>query len=167
MMMTPEIPSNELERVCALQELQMLDTPPETRFDDITQEAMSYFQVPIALVSLVDSTRQWFKSCQGLGASETDRNISFCGHAINHDDILYVPNALEDLRFSTNPLVLGEPFIRFYAGAPLIIRANVRVGTLCIIDSQPREFSDEELAVLRELANVVQYELCTSPANSA
>lgn len=161
MMMTPEIPSNELERVCLLQELQMLDTPPESRFDDITQEAMSYFNVPIALVSLVDSTRQWFKSSQGLGVSETDRNISFCGHAINHDDTLYVPNALEDLRFATNPLVVGEPFIRFYAGAPLILKANVRVGTLCIIDRVPREFSENELVVLRELANLVQFELCS------
>ncbi|UAA37626.1 GAF domain-containing protein [Paraneptunicella aestuarii] len=158
-MKKPEIPGNEQERLCLLDSLNILDTPPESRFDDITKEAKEYYQVPIALVSIVDADRQWFKSCQGLDVSETHRDISFCGHAIHHDEILYIPDALEDIRFATNPLVTGEPKIRFYAGAPLIIRDELRIGTLCIIDRKPRYFDDEEFDKLRELANRVQAEL--------
>lgn len=158
-MKKPDIPDNEQERLCLLDSLNILDTPPESRFDDITKEAKEYYQVPIALVSIVDADRQWFKSSQGLDASETHRDISFCGHAIHHDEILYIPDALEDIRFATNPLVTGEPKIRFYAGAPLIIRDDLRIGTLCIIDRKPRYFDDEEFDKLRELANRVQVEL--------
>lgn len=156
-MIKPQVPANEAERLCALSDLNILDTPPESRFDDITAEAKSYFNVPIALVSLVDDRRQWFKSKQGLAVSETSKDISFCGHAINHDDVLYVPDTQEDLRFATNPLVLGEPYIRFYAGAPLILRENVRLGTLCLIDRIPREFNENQLAVLKELATSVLF----------
>ncbi len=158
-MKIPKIPTNEADRICMLRDLAILDTPPESRFDDITKQAKAFYKVPIALVSIVDVDRQWFKSSQGLDASETSRDISFCGHAINHDDILYISDTLEDLRFATNPLVVGEPFIRFYAGAPLILDTDLRMGTLCIIDRVPREFEDKDLVTLRELANKVQEEL--------
>lgn len=155
----PDIPANECERLGFLTELAILDTPPESRYDKITREAKAFFGVPVALVSLIDADRQWFKSCDGLDVSETGRDISFCGHAINHDEILYVPNTEEDLRFRTNPLVEGEPYIRFYAGAPLIMRPDLRIGTLCIIDRVSREFDEEQLVVLRRLADKIQDEL--------
>lgn len=158
-MKTPEIPSNESRRLAALRSLNVLDTPAEARFDRITRAAQQHFQVSIALVSLVDEERQWFKSRQGLEAIETPRDISFCGHAILSDDIFYIPNALKDPRFADNPLVTGPPNIRFYAGAPLHAPDGKRVGTLCIIDDKPREFSAEELAVLRDLADEVEQEL--------
>ena len=158
-MKKPDIPNNESERLCVLNALNVLDTPPESRFDQITKEAKDHYNVPIALVSIVDADRQWFKACHGLDASETGRDISFCGHAIHHDDILYVPDALEDIRFATNPLVTGDPKIRFYAGAPLVIQDGLRMGTLCIIDREPRYFDDEEFLKLRELANKVEFEL--------
>jgi len=158
-MKLPDLPLNECERLGFLRELAILDTPPESRYDEITLEAKRYFNVPVALVSLIDADRQWFKSCQGLDVSETERDISFCGHAINHDEVLYVPNTEEDLRFRTNPLVTGEPYIRFYAGAPLIMSENLRLGTLCIIDRVSREFDEDQLAVLRRLADQVQDEL--------
>ncbi|MEK6662739.1 MAG: PAS domain S-box protein [Pseudomonadota bacterium] len=158
-MKKPETPANETARVAALCGLAVLDTPAEERFDRITRIAQRHFQVSIALVSLVDAERQWFKSCQGLGASETPRDISFCGHAILSEDILYIPNALDDPRFADNPLVTGAPNIRFYAGAPLHAPGGERVGTLCIIDDKPRTFSAAELTVLRDLANCVEVEL--------
>ncbi len=107
--------------------------------------------MPIALVSLVDAERQWFKSKQGLDACETGRDICFCGHAVLEDGIFVIPNALEDARFAINPLVTGAPNIRFYAGAPLHAPDGQRVGTLCIIDNQPRAFSTPVLSVLRDL----------------
>lgn len=155
----PDIPTNECERLGFLMELAILDTPPESRYDEITREAKQFFEVPVALVSLIDADRQWFKSCDGLDVSETGRDISFCGHAVNHDEILYVPNTEEDLRFRTNPLVEGDPYIRFYAGAPLIMRPDLRIGTLCIIDRVSREFDEEQLAVLRRMADKIQDEL--------
>jgi len=155
-MQKPAIPKNESKRQAALRGLNVLDTPAEARFDRITRIAQQHFQVSIALVSLVDEDRQWFKSRQGLDATETPRDISFCGHAILSEDIFYIPNALEDPRFADNPLVTGPPKIRFYAGAPLHAPNGQRVGTLCIIDDKPREFSSEELAVLRNLANDVE-----------
>lgn len=158
-MKIPDIPANETDRLCLLRDLAVLDTPPECRFDTITKKAKEFYKVPIALVSLVDADRQWFKSSQGLDATETSRDISFCGHAIHHDEILYVPNALDDLRFATNPLVTGAPYIQFYAGAPLILGDSLRMGTLCIIDRVPREFEENELLKLRELADQVQAEL--------
>lgn len=164
-MKLPDIPANECERLGFLKELSILDTPPESRYDAITSEAKRFFNVPVALVSLIDADRQWFKSCVGLEVSETGRDISFCGHAINHDEILYVPNTEEDLRFRTNPLVEGEPYIRFYAGAPLIMRADLRIGTLCIIDRVSREFDEDQLAVLRRLADRIQDEILTCMGN--
>lgn len=158
-MKEPEVPENEAQRHKSLCELEILDSSPEARFDRITRVAICHFNVPIALVSLVDSERQWFKSRQGLDASETPRNISFCGHAILDDGIFYVPDTLNDARFSDNPLVTAAPKIRFYAGAPLRAPDGQRVGTLCIIDSQPRIFSADELSVLRDLADCVEAEL--------
>lgn len=158
-MKTPEIPACEPGRIKALNKLCILDTPPEERFDRLTRVAKRYFQVPIALISLVDSDRQWFKSRQGLDASETPRDISFCGHAILDDKVLYIPNALEDDRFADNPLVTGPPDIRFYAGAPLHASTGERIGTLCIIDDKPRELTSEQFEVLRDLADAIETEL--------
>ncbi len=158
-MQTPSFPRNEKQRLHALCELNVLDTSSEERFDRLTRIAQRHFKVPIVLVSLVDAARQWFKSRQGLSAIETPRNISFCGHAILSEDILYVPNALEDPRFFDNPLVTEAPHIRFYAGAPLSSVQGFRVGTLCLIDTQARELSPVEFETLRDLANCVEQEL--------
>jgi diguanylate cyclase (GGDEF)-like protein len=121
--------------------------------------AKRLFGVPIALVSLVDEDRQWFKSCQGLGASETPRDISFCGHAILEDDIFLIPNATLDERFHDNPLVTEAPHIRFYAGCPLRVPNGSKLGTLCIIDREPRNFCEDDLALLRDLARMAEQEL--------
>ena len=155
----PEKPDNEAARIASLCSVGVLDTPAEERFDRIIRIASAHFQVPIALVSLVDTDRQWFKSRQGLDAAETPRDISFCGHSILDESIFYVPNALDDPRFSDNPLVTGPPDIRFYAGAPLHTPDGMRIGTLCIIDRQSRVFTNNELSVLRDLADIVEAEL--------
>ncbi len=157
-MKIPELPPYEDRRLSALEATQLLDTPPEERFDRITRIASHLFEVPVALVSLVDKNRQWFKSCYGLGVRETARNISFCGHAILGPDAFVVENAQNDERFSDNPLVTGEPSIRFYAGAPLEDRFGNRLGTLCLIDRKPRTFSDQDRHNLRDLADMVERE---------
>ena len=143
----------------ALHALKILDTPPEERFDRLTRLAKRMFGVQIALVSIVDTNRQWFKSCDGLNASETSREISFCGHAILDEDIFLVPDAALDDRFRDNPLVTGEPRIRFYAGCPLRMANGSKLGTLCIIDRRPREFGGEDKALLRDLARMAEQEL--------
>jgi len=158
-MKKPDIPKNESQRNDALCDLAILDTPPEARFDRITRIAKRHYNVAISLVSLVDTERQWFKSRQGLDARETPREISFCGHTILEDNIFYVSDTLNDVRFSDNPLVTDGPKIRFYAGAPLHAPNGQRVGTLCIIDDQPRTFTQDELSVLRDLADGVEAEL--------
>lgn len=158
-MQQPEIPNNEAQRLKALRKLDILDTPFEERFDRLTRMAKRLFDVPIALVSLVDEQRQWFKSCIGLSATETGRDISFCGHAILDDDLFVIPNALDDERFADNPLVIGEPYIRFYAGSPLCSIDGHQLGTLCIIDTKPRNFSEDDIQVLRDLALTVEREL--------
>jgi PAS domain S-box-containing protein len=158
-MQPPRLPVNESERLFALYEHALLDTPAEERFDRITRLAQQMFGVEIALVSLVDAERQWFKSRQGLDACETGRDISFCGHAILGKDIFHIPNASLDPRFADNPLVTGAPNIRFYAGAPLKTSDGQSIGTLCIIDSKPRQLSPQELATLRDLADVVESEI--------
>ena len=137
-MRTPEKPEDEAERLRALTDLNVLDTDAEERFDRYTRLACRLFGVPIALVSLVDEHRQWFKSRQGLAAGETSRDISFCGHAILQSDTYIIENALEDERFSDNPLVTGDPKIRFYAGHPLRSPCGAALGTLCLIDRLPR-----------------------------
>ncbi len=158
-MEAPHRPTDESQRLKSLHDLLILDSPPEERFDMLTAYAALYFKVPIALVSLVDENRQWFKSRCGLGASETSRDISFCGHAILSDDILMIRDTLADSRFADNPLVTSDPFIRFYAGAPLILDDGQRVGTFCLIDRHPRRLDAEEQDHLRQLAAVVAQEL--------
>ncbi len=158
-MQTPPKPPNENLRLQALIDTGLLDSIPEERFDRLTRFAQQLFQVPIALVSLVDSERQWFKSKQGLGACETGRDISFCGHAILGEDIFEIPNTCLDPRFSDNPLVTGPPDIRFYAGAPISIKNNINIGTLCIIDTEPRVLNEEQRQSLRDLANCVSNEI--------
>jgi PAS domain S-box-containing protein len=158
-MRKPALPENDSRRVETLHDLQILDTGPEERFDRLARIAKSHYGVPIALVGLVDANRQWFKSCLGLDVTETDRRISFCGHAILEDKVLYVENALDDARFDDNPLVTGSPYIRFYAGAPLYAPDGMAVGSLCIVDTEPRRFSDSDFDVLRDLARCVESEL--------
>ncbi|MFZ6720840.1 PAS domain S-box protein [Undibacterium sp. Ji49W] len=157
-MQAPALPHDEAIRLQTLQACAILDTPAEERFDRLTRLARHLFQTPIALVSLIDTDRQWFKSRQGLDATQTPRDISFCGHAILSQDVLYVPDARLDLRFSDNPLVTGKPNIRFYAGAPLRARNGQRLGTLCIIDSMPRTLSQDDIIALRDLADCVEHE---------
>jgi diguanylate cyclase (GGDEF)-like protein len=157
-MIEPAIPVDEADRLGTLRSLNILDTLPEERFDRLTRMARRMFGVPIALISLVDENRQWFKSCQGLGASETSRDISFCGHAILGDDILVVSDALADERFHDNPLVCGGPKIRFYAGCPLWVNGR-KLGTLCLIDQQARGFDTDDLGLLRDLARMAEQEV--------
>ncbi len=155
-MQAAAFPDDEAERVAMLHSLCVLDSAPVEELDRITRLVMRYFNVPMALVSLIDQERQWFKSKQGLAATETPREISFCGHAILALDTFIVPDALQDPRFADNPLVLGAPFIRFYAGQPIRSRSGYALGTLCVIDVQPREFSAEDIAVLNDFARMVE-----------
>ncbi len=138
-MLAPQAPQNEKARLLALQDLHVLDTAAEQRFDRFTKLAAKLFDVHICLVSLVDANRLWFKSKQGLSASEMSRDTSFCGYSILGDETFVVENALLDERFADNPLVTGEPNIRFYAGRPLTIGDGFKMGTLCLIDSKPQK----------------------------
>ena len=158
-MLEPAIPTDEAKRLATLVGLNILDTPSEERFDRITRIAQRIFNVPIALVSLVDSNRQWFKSCAGLDATETPRSISFCGHAILADEAFVISDALLDSRFADNPLVTGAPKIRFYAGQPLKASNGSRLGTLCVIDRKPHQLTPSDLDALRDLAAMVEGEL--------
>ena len=157
-MKAPAIPEDEQARLEALRSIDVLDTPPEERFDQLTRMAKRLFGVPIALVSIVDENRQWFKSCVGLDVTETSRDISFCGHAILGNDVFIIPDTFEDPRFADNPLVLNDPGIRFYAGCPLTVGGH-KLGTLCIIDKKPREFGEEDVNALKDLASMVEREL--------
>jgi len=148
----------ESERVQALHDLNILDTPAEERFDRLTRLARRLFDVPIALVSLVDSHRQWFKSHDGLDARETPREWSFCSHAIADGEPLVVKDALNDERFRTNPLVLEDPSIRFYAGQPISAPGGAPIGTLCIIAREPRELDPDEAQLLADIATLVEQE---------
>ena len=158
-MKKPDIPQDEHARLETLRSLSILDTPPEERFDRITRMAKRLLGVPIALVSLIDENRQWFKSCVGLSSSETSREISFCGHAILGNEIFIVPDTQQDERFADNPLVVGDPHIRFYAGCPLRAPNGQKLGTLCIIDRQPRNPGNEDLEALEDLASMVEREI--------
>ena len=158
-MIDAPLPPDESSRLRALRELGLLFTPAEERFDRITRVAARLLRVPIALITLVDSRIQWFKASHGVKASETPRTISFCAHAILGEDTLVVRDALEDARFRDNPLVTGEPFIRFYAGHPLHAEDGSRVGTLCVIDTRPRRPQPADLLMLRDLAGMVEAEL--------
>lgn len=158
-MLLPPIPDNERQRLATLRALNVLDSDAEERFDRITRLSRRIFSVPVCLVSLVDQNRQWFKSCQGVDVIETSRDISFCAHSINQSDIFIVEDAIKDPRFFDNPLVTKEPFIRFYAGYPLNINQDHRVGTLCLIGVEPRVFNEEEIASLTDLGKMVEAEL--------
>jgi diguanylate cyclase (GGDEF)-like protein len=158
-MMAPSIPHDEVTRLNSLRALDILDTSREERFDRLTRLARRIFGVPIALVSLVDEDRQWFKSAIGIKTRETLRNVSFCGHAILGDEVFIVEDATLDERFYDNPLVLGEPHVRFYAGCPLRFLDGSRLGTLCLIDTKPRTLDACDRASLRDLAELVEREL--------
>jgi len=158
-MQKPAYPCNEAERIQLLRDLLVLDTPQEERFDSITSYCRSRFGTEISLVSLVDTDRQWFKSACGLNATETSREISFCGHAILANKVMIVKDTKKDNRFHDNPLVEGAPYIRFYAGAPLVLSSGHAVGTLCLIDSKPKFLEPEEIAHLETMAKLVVEEL--------
>jgi GAF domain-containing protein len=166
-MLKPPRPEDEALRLAAVRALNLLDTPPEERFDRITRTAQRLFDVPVALLTLVDANRQWFKSCQGLSVRETDRDVSFCAHAILTDEPLVISDALLDPRFADNPLVTGEPFIRFYAGQPLHGTGGRRIGTLCIIDRQPRRLSADDARTLADLGHWAETELCSTDLSQA
>lgn len=158
-MLKPNNTDNETHRLSTLKSLDLLDSPPEERFDRVTRIAKGSFDVPIALVSLIDENRQWFKSCFGLNVRQTERDISFCGHAILGRDIFVIEDALADERFADNPLVTGAPFIRFYAGCPLRAPNGDTIGTLCIIDQRKRTFSETDRQELSYLGALVEQEL--------
>src|SRR3954463_15500163 len=160
--MSASIPLNETKRLKVLWQYDVLDTVPEEVFDDLTELAARICEAPIALITLVDENRQWFKSKVGVSLNETSRDISFCGHPICQSDLFIVPDALKDARFAHNPLVVSEPKIRFYAGMPLVTPDGHAIGTLCVIDKVPRELRPEQKQALRVLARHVmtQLELC-------
>ncbi len=154
-MQKPEIPANESDRQAALDRYQILDTLPEQVYDDLTKLAANICGVPIALISLIDRDRQWFKSRVGIDATETPREISFCGHAVFENAILNVPDATKDPRFADNPFVINDPSIRFYAGFPLTTDDQYTLGTLCVIDRQPRELTPQQISQLESLSRLV------------
>jgi GAF domain-containing protein len=153
--MIPSKPANEKQRLATLRGYEILDTEPEAAFDDLTFLASYICQTPIALISLVDADRQWFKSKVGTSITETSRDIAFCALAILQSDVFIVPDASEDERFAENPLLVSEPRIRFYAGAALMAEGQA-LGTLCVIDRVPRTLSPEQLEALRALSRQVQ-----------
>lgn len=155
-MTIPITPDNEIERLQALREYSILDTLPEQDFDDITKIASEICQTPISLITLIDSNRQWFKSNHGLNVRETPRDYAFCAHAINNPyEILTVKDSREDDRFANNPLITGYPNVIFYAGIPLVNPAGFSLGTICVIDNEPRELTLNQLESLRALSRQV------------
>jgi diguanylate cyclase (GGDEF)-like protein len=159
MLVSSPLPPDELERIQELEGLFLLDTPAEERFDRITRLALSLFEVPIALITLVDEERVWIKSSQGLAVTQVPREISFCTYAILGPEPLVVPDASKDERFMENPFVKGEPHILFYAGCPLKGPKGHRIGTLCLIDLRTREFKEKDFQNLRDLAAIAEIEL--------
>lgn len=155
------LPPDEADRLAALRRTDLLDSPPEAAFDRLARIAGQLLGTPVALISLVDRDRQWFKAETGLGIRETPRDLAFCAHAIlQPHDVTLVPDAAADERFRGNPLVVGEPYIRFYLGAPVLTRGGQPLGTLCVIDRRPRlDIGARETAILKELAQIVADEI--------
>jgi len=160
-MIAPVLPENEEERLASLHALELLDSPSEQRFDQIVSLTKAVMGVPIAYIALIDSDRQWFKSKVGLcdAVTQTPRDESFCGHAILQDTPLVVADALKDPRFFDNPMVTGEPYVRFYAGHPLQSQSGHNVATLCVVDTSPRAFSEDDMNRFTHLAAMAQREL--------
>ena len=159
-MQAAQLPSNELQRLLALKSFHILDTQPEIAFDEVTQLASSICDTPIALISLIDESRQWFKSRVGLDATETPREMAFCAHAIlTPNQPLVVEDTMNDERFSDNPLVVGDPKIRFYAGWPLNSSAGEALGTLCVIDRKPVQLYEQQREALRVLSRQVMMQM--------
>ena len=158
-MQEARLPENEAARVATLHSLHILDTPRDDRFDRYTRIAARIFDMPIALISLVDESRQWFKSVKGFEGVETPREVSFCAHAILDDDVFEVCNSRQDMRFRDNPLVIQHPHVRYYAGAPLHTPNGHKIGTLCVIDRVPRKLDDEDKRILKDLADMVVDEM--------
>jgi GAF domain-containing protein len=153
------IPKDDAKRIKVLWQYEILDTIPEEVFDDLTELAARICEAPIAMITLVDENRQWFKSKVGVTVNETSRDVSFCSHAIEQSDLFIVPDATLDKRFAKNPLVTSDPKIRFYAGAPLITPDGHALGTLCVIDKVPRELRPDQKQALRVLARHVMTQL--------
>ncbi len=158
-MQEPQIPADEAQRIATLRELNILDTQAEERFDRLTRVAQRLFEVPMVLISLVDSDRQWFKSTVGVDLYETPRSISFCGHSILQQQVFTVNDTRLDVRFSDNPLVTNAPFIRFYSGRPIAATNGQRLGTLCLLDVKPRDFDPADQRLLNDLAELVEKEI--------
>jgi len=156
---TMPAPINEAARLAALQKYAILDSEPEQTFDDLTLLASHVCETPVALISLVDENRQWFKSKVGVSISETSRDVAFCSTAILQPDVFVIPDTLQDERFRNNPLVVSEPRIRFYAGAPLITEEGHALGTLCVIDQKPRDFRPDQKEALKALSRLVLSQL--------
>ncbi len=154
----PGIPENEEERLKSLYMIDLLDVRDEERFERLTRIGQKLFQVPIAVINLLDRDRQWALACQGLSGREMSRDISFCAHAILQQGPLIVSDARQDERFHDNPLVTGEPYIRFYVGYPVHLPDGAVVGTLCLVNSEPRDFTPEDIATLKDLAFIVEDE---------
>lgn len=157
--MKPPIPENEHERLKALYDLEILDTQEERVFEGLTSLAAYICKTPMALITLVDSDRQWFKSRYNISETQTSRDVSFCAHAITQDGIFNIPDATMDERFSDNPFVTGEFRLRFYAGSPVTTPEGYKVGTLCVVDQVPRDLSEGQQAALRELSYQVASQL--------
>lgn len=157
--MKAPLPKNEVKRIEILWKYDVLDTVPEKSFDELTSLAAYICEAPIALITLVDENRQWFKSTVGVSLKETSRDISMCAHAILQKEIMIVPDATKDRRFKDNPFVVSEPKIRFYAGAPLISSSGHTLGTLCVIDKVPRELTKDQKKALSILSRHVMAQL--------
>lgn len=154
------IPENEKERLEAVHKMAILDTDSEERFDNLTKEAVKKLKVPISTLSILDSKREWFKSCQGLNEKEGERAISFCGHALLSRNIFFVEDTLKDPRFADNPMVVGSPFIRFYGGIALVdYKSGHYIGVFCIKDTKPRTLSAKEVDIFMDLAECAEKEV--------
>ncbi len=159
-MQSVPIPLDEEERLITLKEMNILDTKPEERFDVLTNEAVKKLNVAMSMISIIDKDREWFKSCAGSNQKEGDRIVSFCGHALLAKNIYIIEDTLKDPIFSNNPMVTGAPFVRFYAGIPLIdYKTRQPIGVFCVKDTKPRKLTDEEMDFLIDLASRAEKEL--------